>query len=128
MGRVENGGCLAKVCLRVLVGVGGDWVHRCGEREWVVTMVATVCTSLCARWQNNKLECLNCQVGLGRSRSFSDVIHDVVEVQRAVRLVRSVATGRKITNVVTVEDTIVFCDVDHNQFVRGGVCQCFGSR
>jgi hypothetical protein len=47
-----------------------------------------------------------------------NLVHGVAEVERAVRLIRSVATGRKITKVVTVEDTIVFCDVAHTQFVR----------
>ena len=46
------------------------------------------------------------------------VVHGVAEVERAVRLVRSVATGRRISKVVTVEDTIVFSDLVHTQFVR----------
>ena len=39
------------------------------------------------------------------------------EVERAARLVRSIAAGKTIHRVDTVEDLIVFAGVSHNQFV-----------
>ena len=40
------------------------------------------------------------------------------EVERAARLLRDIAKGKKIVNVDSNEDTIVFSGITHAEFVR----------
>lgn len=41
-----------------------------------------------------------------------------LEVERAAKLLRDIASGKTITQVDTVEDTIVFAGITHEEFVR----------
>lgn len=50
------------------------------------------------------------------------------EVERAAKFIRTIATGRKITRVETVEDTLVYTGgITHEDFVRSPM-QNFRSR
>ena len=44
--------------------------------------------------------------------------HDATEVERAAALIRSIALGKNIVKVNSVQDDIVFSGITHTEFVR----------
>ena len=42
----------------------------------------------------------------------------ITEVERAAKLLRDISKGKKVVDVDTTEDTIVFAGVTHEEFVR----------
>ena len=42
----------------------------------------------------------------------------ITEVERAAKLLRDISKGKKVVEVDTTEDTIVFAGVTHEEFVR----------
>ena len=42
----------------------------------------------------------------------------ITEVERATKLLRDISKGKKVVDVDTTEDTIIFAGVTHEEFVR----------
>ena len=52
------------------------------------------------------------------SVSRGRLAHNATEVERAAALIRSLALGKIIVEVDTVQDDIVFSGITHTEFVR----------